>query len=289
MPDKKKLSVIIVTWNSESEIGDCINSLSQGTRDSDFEIIVIDNDSKDSTRSILSDLSSQFDSLKIILNSENRGFTEACNQGIAAAEGELIFLLNPDTKTPDGAIRKLAEKLESNDSAGAIAPQLLNEDHSIQYSCRTFPGYYDMFCELTLLSTFFPRSRIFARWKMKYFSHDSERVVDQPMAAALMVKKRVMKKVGNFDSRFKMFFNDVDLCKKISDEGYGIIFFPEAKIVHGKGKSIYKDRIRMINVWNEDCLKYFRKYHYNFFLYNWLSLSLKISGMLRILIHKILK
>ena len=271
------LSVIIVTWNSEAEIEHCINSIIHHNVNIPVEIIVVDNGSKDKTRSILKNYSVQTDFVKIILNDDNKGYTLANNQGINEARGEFVLLLNPDTKITDGALEKMIEFLLVSSNAGAIAPQLLNKDYTIQKSCRTFPTYWDMFCELFLLSKILPMSETFAGWKMNYFNHNELAEVEQPMAAALMIKKNVLDKVKGFDERYKMFFNDVDLCKSIVDAGYKIYFYPESKIFHIKGASIYKDRKNMLRVWNDDCIKYFKKYYNNFLLTPLLSLGLKLS------------
>lgn len=271
------LSIVIVTWNAEDEIEACINSIIKYNNDIPIEIIVIDNASKDKTVNILKNYTVQTDFIKVIFNEDNKGFTLANNQGIKIAQGEFILLLNPDTKVTENALIKLIEQLATSGEMGAIAPQLLNEDLTIQPSVRTFPRYWDMFCELTLLSKIFPMSRIFARWKMNYFNHNEIDEVEQPMAAALMIKKNVMDKVNGFDERYKMFFNDVDLCKSIVDAGYKIYFYPDSKIFHLKGASIYKDRKNMLKIWNDDCITYFKKHYNNSFLDTLLSLGLKLS------------
>lgn len=289
MSDRILLTTVIVTWNSEKEIGKCIESVVKSAEGIENEIIVIDNNSSDKSSEIVSDLIEKNKRIKLLQNTINKGYTKACNQGLEIASGENILLLNPDTILKESSIELLIKKLRENIKTGAVAPQLLNPDNSIQYSCRTFPEYRDMFFEMTLLSAMFGKSKFFSRWKMHYFSHNEKRTVDQPMAAALMIKKGVLERTGNFDERFSMFFNDVDLCKMIYDSGFKIIFYPESKIIHEKGISIYKDRERMIKVWNEDCLKYFRKYHYNIILYNLLLVSLKITGIMRIIFYKITK
>ncbi|MDZ4711459.1 MAG: glycosyltransferase family 2 protein [bacterium] len=283
MLEQAELSVIIVTWNSESEIGECIKSVIKFSAGIRTEIIVVDNRSSDSTLRVLQG----FPEIKIIANKENTGFTKGCNEGIRNSSGKNILLLNPDTVLKEDSITSLIKKLNSNETTGGIAPQLLNPDGSVQMSCRTFPTYWDMFCEFTLLSYIFPKSRTFAQWKMNYFDHKSEREVDQPMAAALMIKREVISKTGNFDERFEMFFNDVDLCKGIYDNGYRIIFFPDAKVLHEKGVSIYKERVKMIRVWNNDCMKYFEKHYNNTLAIAWLNVSLRLSGFFRIIIFKI--
>lgn len=282
MPDNVDLSIIIVTWNSESEIMNCLNSIKDNSGRLNIEIIVVDNNSHDGTRSLIKEYVSANNILTVLIeNDRNLGFTKACNQGIKVSSGKNVLFLNPDTQIFENGIRKLYSRLESDPEAGAVAPQLLNPDKSIQYSCRTFPEYIDMFCELTLMSRIFPKSKTFSRWKMKYFDHNTERNVDQPMAAALMVKRRLLNDINNFDERFNMFFNDVDLCKSIYENGYKIIFFPESKFFHEKGKSIYKVRSEMIRIWNEDCLKYFKKHNYKFLKYNLLKIGLRVSGLFR--------
>lgn len=289
MSDKIELSAVIVTWNSEKEIEKCLESVAAASKEIKSEIIVIDNNSEDRTQEVVMDMIKSNSGIKFIQNNDNKGYTKACNQGLEIAAGENILLLNPDTILNSSCIELLIKKLNSDSKTGAVAPQLLNPDSTIQFSCRTFPEYRDLFFEMTLISSLFSKSRFFSRWKMNYFSHNIESPVDQPMAAALMIKRDVLLTAGNFDERYNMFFNDVDLCKKIHDKGYKIIFYPEAKIIHEKGISIYKDRERMIKVWSEDCLKYFRKYHYNFILYNLLLISLKITGLIRISLYKITK
>ena len=278
----KALSIVIVTWNSDDEIGNCLNSIFIEEK-SDHEIIVVDNSSTDKTREILEGYG---DRITVILNSTNTGYTKACNQGMEAASGEFVLLLNPDTLIVADALEKLVSFLDRHKKAGAVAPQLLNEDMSIQNSVRTLPTYWDMFCEMSLLSAVMPKSPLFSRWKMRYFDHDSMREVEQPMAAALLIRKSTLDAIGNMDERYQMFFNDVDLCKKILDNGEKIIFYPDARIVHAKGKSVYKDHKRMIKIWNTDCLKYFKKHHDNFILYPLLALGIHFTGFFRSLFAK---
>jgi GT2 family glycosyltransferase len=284
--EKINLSIIIVTWNSEEEIAECLQSIKgQKNIEGDFifEIIIIDNKSSDHTLNVIRKFKELFnDSITVIENNENLGFTRACNQGIEIATGKNVLLLNPDVEIIGDALYKLYNYLGSNEKIGAVAPQLLNDDMTIQYSCRTFPTYRDMFFEMCLLSTIFSKSKYFARWKMRYFSHNELVEVEQPMAAALMIKKKLLDEIQNMDEQFIMFFNDVDLCKKIYEKGYVIMFYTDARIYHKMGKSVYQDRIRMIELWNRDCLSYFKKYNNNSFLYSFLYLGLIITGFVRI-------
>jgi len=101
------------------------------------------------------------------------------------------------------------------------------------------------------------------------------------MAAALMIRKSLLEKIDFMDERYKMFFNDVDLCKKIYLSGYNIMLIPSAEIIHEKGVSIYKDRSNMIKIWNSDCVKYFQKYFGNSYKLSLLKNLLNLSSIFR--------
>ena len=281
------ISVLIVTWNNQDEIRDCVESVIRNSKNLKNEIIIIDNNSSDKTFSILSKL--VYPRIKIHKNMINTGYTKAINRAIEWAEGKNIFLLNPDTIVKENCIETLNDFLNKNKEYGACAPLMLNEDGTIQHSLRNFPDYLTMFWEFSLMSYFFPKSQLFGKWKMKYFDYNIDSDVQQPMAAALMIKKDVLEGIKNMDERFEMFFNDVDLCRKVIDTGRKIRFIYSAKVIHAHGASIYKDRIRMIKVWNHDIIEYFKKYHNNVILLMWLKFNLKISEILRILYYKITK
>ncbi len=288
MPDKIDLSLVTVTWNSADEIYECLTTSYEALKGLNVEFIIIDNASEDgSLKEIERAVEYGIHNITVIENTSNLGYTKACNQGISLSNGRHILLLNPDTKPCGDSLFRLLNELDSNSELGAVAPQLLNTDGSVQHSCRTFPGYWDMFCEFTLLSSVFPKSRLFAKWKMGYFDHKLTMIVDQPMAAALLVNGKLIRELSGFDEEFKMFFNDVDLCKRIYESGRQILFTTDARVFHVKGASVNRAKPAMIGIWNDDCKKYFRK-HFNkpvsFFL---LSFSLAVTGVLRKLYYKL--
>lgn len=283
----KDLSVIIITWNSKDEILASAESVINNSAELQPELIIIDNNSGDNSFELANSL--KYSDLHTYKNEKNLGYTKAVNQGIKFSTGKNVLLLNPDTILQPGTLDILTDYLNANNSYGACAPLLLNPDGTIQQSLRSFPGYWEMFCEFSLLSYIFPKSKLFGKWKMKSFDYSHDDDVEQPMAAALMIKRPVLDEVGNMDERFEMFFNDVDLCKKIIDKGYKIRLQTESKVVHEHGVSIHKDRIRMIKIWNRDCVKYFEKHHNSALLLLWLKINLKISEILRILYYKLFK
>lgn len=279
-----QLSIIIVTWNSSDDIQDCINSVIKSCADIIAELIIIDNNSSDNSFDIVNKIS--FSQLYTYRNNENLGYTKAVNQGLNQAKGKYVLLLNPDTVLHEASITRMYDFLESNPAYGACAPLMKNPDGSVQYSVRKFPSFWRMFCEFSLLAYVFPKSKLFGSWKAKYMDYSKEQDIEQPMAAAFMLKKDLPENISCMDERFRMFFNDVDLCKKIYDSGFKIRFLPNAVVTHEHGASIKKDRANMIRIWNEDCLKYFEKHFGKGLLLVWLKINLKITGIIRIFLLK---
>lgn len=279
-----QLSIIIVTWNSSDDIQDCINSVIKSCADIIAELIIIDNNSSDNSFDIVNKIS--FSQLYTYRNNENLGYTKAVNQGLNQAKGKYVLLLNPDTVLHEASITRMYDFLESNPGYGACAPLMKNPDGSVQYSVRKFPSFWRMFCEFSLLAYIFPKTKLFGSWKAKFMDYSKEQDIEQPMAAAFMLKKDLPENISRMDERFRMFFNDVDLCKKIYDSGFKIRFLPNAVVTHEHGASIKKDRANMIRIWNEDCLKYFEKHFGKGLLLVWLKINLKITGIIRIFLLK---
>jgi GT2 family glycosyltransferase len=251
------LSIVIVTWDSEEFIRNCLDSifLSQGNFTS--EVIVVDNGSSDETAKIVEQFYPQ---VNLIQNKKNLGYAKANNQGMEKAKGEHILLLNPDTQVLEDALSLMSEFMEENPKIGALGPKLLNPDKSVQASCREFPTFSTLIWEFSGLSRLFPRSRVFGRWRMGYFNFDTQRETDQPMGSCLMLRRATLEDVGAFDENFVMFFNDVDLCFRIKKGGWKIYFYPEAKVIHYKGASTRKVRAKMIWLSHLAFYKFFKKH-----------------------------
>jgi GT2 family glycosyltransferase len=281
------ISVIIVTWNSEDDIKSCVDSVITSSKELNNELIIIDNNSEDNTFEIINRIS--FSNLKTLKNQSNKAYTKAVNQGLSLSNGIYILLLNPDTVIHEGCLERLYSFLKENPDYGAAAPRMLNEDGTAQHSVRNFPTYWRMFCEFSLLAYFFPKTKLFGSWKMKYFDYSSDSDIPQPMAAGFLIRKDVLLKTGNMDERFEMFFNDVDLCKSIYEQGFRIRLLSSAKMTHKHGASVKKDWERMIELWNKDCLKYFEKHHNKKLFLLWLKINLKITGVFRIFFYKFMQ
>ena len=301
------LSIIIVTWNNEDTIADCLNSILKnaecGLRNG-IEVLVIDNQSSDGTVEEIQKVGAYGNTpLHLVQNSQNLGFAKATNQGLRRAGGRYLLLLNPDTVLLEGVLQKMLEWMEIRPEVGILAPQLLTPSGgrgvlqyapTIQLSCRRFPTYGNIFWELTGIPQLFPR---LSRWKMGYFDHRMEREVDQPMGACLLVRRDALVGAGFdpcksgdaptqenqfLDERFPIYLNDVDLCYRIKKMGWKIVFSPIGRVVHHEGVSTRKVKSRMILSLHRSMIHYFQKHNQNPILLPLLSFLLLTSAIIRI-------
>jgi hypothetical protein len=241
-----KVSIVIVTWNSQEDIEQCLESVDL----LENEVIVVDNHSEDRTVEIIRE---KFPRVKIIRNLENSGYAHANNQGMRLSGGDYILLLNPDTIILNNAIKRLANLLDKRDEIGAVAPQLLSLDGRIQPSCREFPCLYNIFTDITGFSRLARRK---SKWQMGYFDHKYSREVDQPMTSCLLIRREIIDKIGFMDERYPFYMNDVDFLWRIKKGGYKVYFLSDARVIHKKGASTDKCKDKMVLTWHFSMIRY---------------------------------
>lgn len=248
------LSICLVNWNTCGLLRECLASIYQNTGDLKVEIFVIDNASSDDSTELVKQ---EFPHVHLVENTENLGFARANNQGIARSTGRYVMLLNPDTLILPGALQAMVRFLDCEPDTGAVAARLLNSDGSLQYSVRKFPNVLTPFTENTNLSQVPCIRRFSRRSRMMDWDHDAVREVDQPAGAAFMIKRHVLETLGPLNSRYHMFFEDVDICYRIRRNGWKIYYLPSARIIHHGGQSV-KKRSDMGIQFYKSLIRYFR-------------------------------
>jgi len=260
------ISVVIVSWRVrhllKQALLSIVNSVEQARRAGhalNVETIVVDNNSNDGTAEMVSTL---FPAVQFIVNKVNRGFAAANNQGLAAARGRYILFLNPDAELIGGALWQMYEFMQEQPLVGLVGPKLENPNGSLQRSCRRFPTFWSAFMILLKLHNFFPNSLPIRRYYMWSFKYQTMRRVDQVMGACMMINRKVLDEVGYFDEKFFIFFEEVDLCKKINEAGYIIFFYPEAVVRHHRSSAFQQRRI-LWRQWHfaRSSRRYFWKHH----------------------------
>ncbi len=259
--DMTDLSVVIVNWNTKDLLRECLKSILETKADLNIEIYVVDNASSDSSAEMVE---KEFPHVGLIRNQVNLGFGKANNQAISKSSGRNILLLNPDSVVKPQALRSMVDFLDSQKDIGALGARLINSDGSLQYSIRRFPTILTPFTENLRINRLFPIRSYYDRYRLKNWDHSGVREVDQPMGAAFLVKKQVLETLGGFDEIFHMFFEDVDLCWRIKQNGWKIVYYPDAVIVHYGGRSVRK-RDNISEEFYQSLLKYFHKNHSIFY------------------------
>jgi len=258
MNARPELSICIVSWNTRELLDACLVSIRAIPDRITREVIVVDNASADGTAEMVR---INHPDATLIANDANVGYAAGNNQAIAASTGELILLLNPDIVVLERALDTLADFLRGRTQVAAVAPRLALMDGATQASCRSFPTPDVVLYEALGLSRLFPRSRRFGKYRMTWWDYDDERAVDQPMASALMLRAEVLAQVGEMDEQFPIFFNDVDLCKRLWDAGWEIWYTPRASMVHVGGASTSQVRRRMIDESHRSFIRFYRKHY----------------------------
>ncbi len=250
-------SFVIVTYESQDTIESCLESLSRHNTKS-FEIKIIDN----STTWLTIDAIRQFQlrhpdlSVEVVKPQTNLGFAAACNIGARASQGEFLFFLNPDTELLNDAASALASCLQEHSEAVAAGPMILNTDGTVTRTCRYLPTLWRILLDMSGLD------RCVGKYKMTRFTHRDARSVEQIIGAALFIRRRSFDEIGGFDERFFIYFEEVDLCKRLIESGKTIWFWPAAQVRHLAGISCEANpvRARMICTLRRSRTAYFRKH-----------------------------
>jgi GT2 family glycosyltransferase len=252
-----KLSIVIICWNDRKVIGDCLRSICAGTRSTEIEIIVSVNGSADGSVEFIRE---NFPNVRVIENGANLGFSKGNNVGIRACRGEFVLILNPDTIIHDGTLDGLVQFAERHPEAGAFGCRVLNVDGSYQRSARPFPTIWRYSLAALYLGSLGHLSEVFTSDEYVAWAGDSEREVDWLSGCSLLVRGDLLRRLGGFDEQFVYYFEDVDLCRRVRQAGYPVLFTPEATITHLGGQSTKEFPLPFVLEKYRNSYRYFYKH-----------------------------
>ena len=252
-----RVSIIIVSWNVASLLRACLQSVERTQQDLDVEVIVVDSASSDDTVSMIS---AEFPHVILLPQSENVGFPAGNNIGLAAATGDYLFLLNPDTELLSNSLQNLVSYLNDHPNVGMVGPELLNRDGSHQSSRRRFPTLLTGVFESTWLQPYAP-TRLLQQYYVEDSSDAVSAEVDWIMGAAMLTRRNVYEQVGGMDAGYLMYSEELDWCRRIKDVGWSVVYQPAAKVTHIHGASSDQAVTHRHVNFNRAKLRYFRKFH----------------------------
>ena len=229
-----KVTIIIVNWNGKEVFADCLKSLEKLIYPN-WELIVVDNGSLDGSKGLVSNYNLGFKEYILIENSKNLGFAPANNQAIEKSTGEYILLLNNDTKITPDFLSIMVEKMEQDESIGAMQPKIYLSD---------LPGYLDN------AGAFLTPSGFLQHWGFKKkdgAEFDKEKFIFSAKGACLLTRKSLVDKIGLFDNDFCSYFEESDFCFRVWLAGLTVLYYPKAHIFHKLGATSKKMNQYFVN------------------------------------------
>ncbi len=255
-----QLSVIIVNYNVKYFLEQCLYSVQKACSGMQAEIIVVDNNSGDGSKPYLEE---KFTGVHFIWNNDNIGFARANNLALEKAKGEFVLFLNPDTLLAEDCMEKCIGSLKVNKKAGALGIRMVDgTGNFLKESKRAFPSPLTSLFKLSGLARLFPRSKTFARYHLGHLSENENHEVDVLAGAFMMIPQKVLSEVGNFDEKFFMYGEDVDLSYRIQKAGYSNYYFSESTIIHFKGESTKRGSLNYVRLFYK-AMSLFVKKHYS--------------------------
>ena len=229
------LSIIIVSYNTEKILEKALRKVYAQTEHSDFEVIVVDNNSWDGSCDMVAE---KFPQVNLIRHDENGGFAAGNNIGIEYAKGDYILLLNSDAYVFSDTLRDSVEYMEANPAVGIMGAQLVCEDGSPQPSAREFPTPWKKLKVMTGYESKHPSYETY----YDYFQAEAgqeplPRKVGWVPGTYFMIRREVIETVGLLDDRFFMYFEEVDYCFRATQANWDIVFNPKVTVIHLGGQS----------------------------------------------------
>lgn len=244
------LSIVILNYKQKGLVKQCIKGIVTAQPRLKYELIIVDNNSDDSCLLMVKRMFEpepkpsgnqqklpisnplKVPLIKTIQAKTNDGFAVGNNLGINQAQGKYIMILNPDIAIVPGVLEKMIDFMDDNLDVGIIGPKLINPDGGVQYSCRRFPHFLIPIYRRTFFGRLPFAKKAVDKYLMKDFDHRSNREVDWLFGACLLLRKSVFEKIGFFDERFFMYFEDLDLCRRVWQNGFKVVYFSACEMVH---------------------------------------------------------
>jgi len=273
------LAIVIVNYNTCQDLANCLGSIavSEGVS---YQVVVVDNNSSDGSAAMVRRDHPWAD---LLVSDHNGGYAYANNLGfhhLGFDSGQpsdslprYALLLNPDTILSPDALAGMVHLMDEMPALGVAGPKLVRQDGSLDKACRRgYPSPTVSFYHLSGLGKLFPKSKRFARYNMTFLDEDEQAEVDAVVGAFMLMRTEALERVGLLDEAFFMYGEDIDLCYRIKQNGWRVLYHPAVTVLHIKGAASSKASRRAIAAFY-DAMRIFHDKHYRrqtFFLANWI-------------------
>jgi GT2 family glycosyltransferase len=254
------LSISIVSYNVKRLLGLCLESIKTHTKDISYQVIVVDNGSRDGTVAMLAE---KFPWVKVISNRKNRGFAAAQNMGLEMGRGRYLFSLDSDTYITEDTFSSMVRFMDQCPEAGAAGAKLLSPQGTRQYSRRRFPpSIWPVIYRGSFLKKILPPSAQVRYYEMSDVVLASETEVDWVYGGNIIFRRQALEQVGLFDERFFIYCEDVDIGYRMQEHGWKRYFVPDARIFHYGQQGTQQIKVRSYLRHVISYLKLFQKYNW---------------------------
>lgn len=255
------LSVLIVNWNTRELLRACLRSIHTFPPRGPHEVIVVDNASTDGSAEMVK---ADFPSVCLIASPKNTGYAHGNNLAFAAASGDWLLTLNPDTEFVDDSLQRSIDLLEERPKIGCLGAKLIYPDGRTQNSVRGWPTFRGILGDQTGLGRRFSKGALDS-YRLTAFDYEKEQLAPQPMGTFLLFRRKALESVGDparpFDEGFPIFFNEVDLLYRLHRAGWECLYSPSVRVVHHGGESTKQVRKSMIWESHRSLVRFLRKHY----------------------------
>ena len=249
------LSIIIVSWNVREKLKDNLRAIFE-SKNINFEVFVVDNNSADDTVSMIK---KHYPQVKLIANQENLGFAKANNQAIKQASGEYVLLLNPDMRVFDDTLARMFSWMNAHEKAWVATCRLIDESARVVRQVRQFPTLLNQLFIALKIPHIFPG--VLKKYLREDFDYKKAAVVDSIRGAFFMIRREATEKIGLLDERFFLWFEEVDYCKRVKEAGGEVWYMPTAECIDLVGLSFVQvDVLIKQKYFRDSMLSYFKKW-----------------------------
>ncbi len=261
MLKNNKLSIIIVSYNDVAYLERCVFSIYRKLANfTNWEIIIVNNDKKQN----IYQLPLNFDKIKVINQEKNQGFGAGVNKGVKKAEGKFLLMLNPDTEIIQLRVLDVIKEFKKDKTVGVIGGRIVNRENKNK---KWIAGW-----DMSLYNLI--KNNLGLTKSKKIWDSKEKVVCDWVAGTMFFIEKKLFKQLGGFDENFFMYFEDMDLCRRVRLKGRKVIFLPKIKIFHAGGKSYADSKIQKKHYY--DSLEYYFQKHHSRFDYNLVKIVRKL-------------
>jgi len=261
------LSIIILNYNSKDYLLPCIKGITEHTADLEYEIIVVDNASTDSSINYIErKILPRFSQVKLVKAKTNGGYAAGNNLGIKASSGHYLVIMNPDIVIWDNSLKQMVDFMDAKRAVGIAGPRLLSPDGSLQYACYSWPTPQVLLYRRTVLGRFGFAERAIDKFLLKDWDHLDSRPVDWLQGSCVIVRREALLQVGLMDERYFLYAEDMDWCRRFWQQGWEVWYLAPIELIHYHQRASAKDSVwqslfnKMSWVHLASSIKYFRKW-----------------------------